>query len=208
MTKEKDEIVETKVDKDILDYLKAIYFGDLTDPLKAANSRAYRDMNRTIRFNGLPDATRLALREKVNAVFDTELTKLKSDSITSQDEFDAWHHSVSDKIKKLYLDEGVKLTSGHAQKWINMTIKYLYMLEANSFDGVFEFLHIPLDNYVFDIARDLLGIARPKVAWSSWDNYDEQYLCYQNLIREKITTGTPLRWELRYWLKVARNIEE
>lgn len=208
MTKEKDEIVETKVDKDILDYLKAIYFGDLIDPLKAANSRAYRDMNRTIRFNGLPDATRLALREKVNAVFDTELTKLKSDSITSQDEFDAWHHSVSDKIKKLYLDEGVKLTYGHAQKWINMTIKYLYMLEANSFDGVFEFLHIPLDNYVFDIARDLLGIARPKVAWSSWDNYDEQYLCYQNLIREKITTGTPLRWELRYWLKVARNIEE
>ncbi len=208
MTKEKDEIVETKVDKDILDYLKAIYFGDLTDPLKAANSRAYRDMNRTIRFNGLPDATRLALREKVNAVFDTELTKLKSDSITSQDEFDAWHHSVSDKIKKLYLDEGVKLTYGQAQKWINMTIKYLYMLEANSFDGVFEFLHIPLDNYVFDIARDLLGIARPKVAWSSWDNYDEQYLCYQNLIREKITTGTPLRWELRYWLKVARNIEE
>lgn len=139
---------------------------------------------------------------------DGSITKLKSDSITSQDEFDAWHHSVSDKIKKLYLDEGVKLTYGQAQKWINMTIKYLYMLEANSFDGVFEFLHIPLDNYVFDIARDLLGIARPKVAWSSWDNYDEQYLCYQNLIREKITTGTPLRWEFRYWLKVARNIEE
>lgn len=128
MTKEKDEIVETKVDKDILDFLKAIYFGDFTDPLKVASSRAYRDMNRTIRFNGLQDATRLALREKVNGVF--------------------------------------------------------------------------------DIARDLLGITRPKVAWSSWDNYDEQYLCYQNLIREKITTGTPLRWEFRYWLKVARNIEE
>lgn len=82
------------------------------------------------------------------------------------------------------------------------------MLEANSFDGVFEFLHIPLDNYVFDIARDLIGIARPKVAWSSRDNYDEQYLCYQNLIREKITTGTPLCLGFRYWLKVARNIEE
>lgn len=35
MAKEKDEIVETKVDKDILDFLKAIYFGDFTDPLKA-----------------------------------------------------------------------------------------------------------------------------------------------------------------------------
>lgn len=113
MTEEKDEIVETKVDKDILAFLKAIYFGDFTDPLKAASSRAYRDMNRTIRFNGLPDATRLALREKLNAVFDTEISKLNSDSITSQEEFDAWHRSVSDTIKTLYLYERVKLTYGH-----------------------------------------------------------------------------------------------
>lgn len=208
MTKVRDEIIETKIDKDILDFLKAIYFGDFTDPLKAASSRAYRDMNRTIRFNGLPDVTRLALREKVNVVFDVELSKLNSDGITSQDEFDAWHRRLSDTIKFLYLNEGVKFTYGHAQKWINMTIKYLYMLEADSFDDVFEFLHIPLDNYVFDIARDSLGITRPKVAWSSWDNYDEQYLQYQKLIREKIMTGTPLRWEFRYWLKATRNIEE
>ncbi len=70
MTEEKDEIVETKVDKDILDFLKTIYFGDFTDPLKAASSRAYQDMNRTIIFKGMPDATRLALREKVNDVFE------------------------------------------------------------------------------------------------------------------------------------------
>lgn len=208
MTKVTDEIVETKVDKDILYFLKAIYFGDFTDPLKAASSRAYRDMNRTIRFNGLPDATRLALREIVNGIFEIEISKLTSGSVTSQEKFDIWHRSVSDTIKALYLDEGIKFTYGHAQKWINMTIKYLYMLEADSFDDVFEFLHIPLDNYVFDIARDSLGITRPKVAWSSWDNYEEQYLQYQNLIREKITTGTPLRWEFRYWLKATRNIEE
>ena len=64
MTEEKDEIIETKDDKAILDFLKAIYFGDFSDPLKAASSRAYRDMNRTIRFNGLSNATRLALRKK------------------------------------------------------------------------------------------------------------------------------------------------
>lgn len=208
MTEEKDEIIKTNVDKDILDFLKAIYFGDFTDPLKAASSRAYRDMNRTIRFNGLLDATRLALRGKVNAVFYVELPKLNSDSITSQDEFDAWHRRVSDMIKAIYWDEGVKLTYVHTQKWINMTIKYLYMLEVDTFDAVFEFLHIPLDNYVFDIARDSLGITRPKVAWSKWDNYEEQYFQYQNVIREKITTGSPLRWEFRYWLKSARNIEE
>ena len=89
-----------------------------------------------------------------------------------------------------------------------MTIKYLYMLEVDTFGATFEFLHIPLDNYVFDIARDSLGITRPKVAWSNWDNYEEQYLQYQNMIREKITTWSPLRWEFRYWLKAARNIEK
>nr|DAD64676.1 MAG TPA: hypothetical protein [Caudoviricetes sp.] len=208
MIKITDEIIETKIDKDIIDFLKAVYFGDFTDSLKAASSRAYRDMNRTIRFNGLPDATRLALRAKVNTVFGTELLKLNYSCITSQDEFNAWHRSVSDSIKTIYLNEGIRLTYGQAQKWINMTIKYLYMIEAYTFDDVFEFLHIPLDNYVFDIARDSLGITRPKVAWSSWDNYEKQYLQYQNLIREKIDTGSPLRWEFRYWLKVARNIEE
>lgn len=76
MTNVTDEIIETKIDKDILDFLKAIYFGDFTDPLKAASSRAYRDMNCTIRFKGMPNATRLALREKVNAVFDVELSNL------------------------------------------------------------------------------------------------------------------------------------
>lgn len=198
MTKVTDEIIETKVDKDILDFLKAIYFGDFTDPLKAASSRSYCDMNRTIRFNGLPDATRLELRERVNGIFEVEISKLMLDSITSQDEFDSWHRNVSEKIKSLYLDEGVKFTCGHAQKWINMSIKYLYMLEADSFNSIFEYLHIPLDNYVFDIARDSLGIAKPKVAWSSWDNYKEQYLQYQKLIREKIVIGTPLCWEFRY----------
>lgn len=172
MTKVTDKIIETKVDKDILDFLKAIYFGDFTNPINAASSRAYRDMNRTIRFNGLPDAIRLALREKVKDVFEVEIQNLTSNKITSQDEFDTWHRNVSDMIKNLYFVEGVNLTYGHTQKWINMTIKYLYMLGADSFDGVFEFLHIPLDNYVFDIARDSLGIKRPKVAWSSWDDYE------------------------------------
>ena len=44
-------------------------------------------MNRTIRFKGMPNATRLALK-KVNSVFDVKLSKFNSDGITSRDEFD------------------------------------------------------------------------------------------------------------------------
>lgn len=45
-----------------------------------------------------------------------------------------------------------------------MTIKYLDMPKADFFDDIFKFLHIPLANYVFDIARDSLGITRLNVA--------------------------------------------
>lgn len=91
-----------------------------------------------------------------------------------------------------------------------MTIKYLYMLEVEeySFDNVIKWLHIPIDNYIFDAVEKKLEIKRPVDAWSRWDNYDE-YLKYQNDIREKIrekidTDTPPLRWEFENWLEKAQ----
>lgn len=78
-----------------------------------------------------------------------------------------------------------------------MTIKYLYILKDYTFDSVFEDLHIPIDKYILKGVEDDLEIKRPVDAWSRWDNYDE-YLKYQNDIREKICT-TPLRWEFENW---------
>lgn len=199
MTGMKDEIVKTTVDKDILDFLKAVYFGDFTDPIKAASGRAYRDMNRTIRFNGLPDKERLELKEKATGVLEAEISKLTGDSITSRDMFDFWHHGVCYSIRALYKNKGIEFTYGQAQKWLNMTIKYLYTLEVYSFENVFEYLHIPIDINILKIARDSLGIEEPRTAWSTWDDYENQYLHYQNLLRERIVSETPLRWEFGNW---------
>lgn len=55
---------------------------------------------------------------------------------------------------------GIKFTYGQAQKWINMIIKYLYVLKANLFEGVFDYFHIPFDNYVLEIAKTALNISR------------------------------------------------
>lgn len=88
-----------------------------------------------------------------------------------------------------------------------MTIKYLYLLEYSDFAKVFDFLHVPLDNYVFDIAEESLGIKRPVIAWSRCDDYNGQYLAYQNEIRKKMTYYEPIRWEFKYWLKSGRKIE-
>ncbi len=195
------------VDKDILSSLKALYFGTYDESIEGASSRAYRDMNRTIRFNGTDDTIRIQLREQVTTLLKREIFNLETGEIKTQEEYDMWHRNLCDKIKQAYAEKSVKLTAGQAQKWINMTIKYLYLLEHSDFENVFTFLHVPLDNYVFDIAEEHLGIKRPIIAWSKWDDYDRQYLEYQKEIRKRMTCYEPLRWEFKYWLKSARKIE-
>lgn len=60
-----NNIEYVSIDKDILDFLKVIYFGAITDPMEAASDRAYRDFNRTIRFNNMPQERRDFLRHTV-----------------------------------------------------------------------------------------------------------------------------------------------
>ena len=83
------------------------------------------------------------------------------------------------------------------------------MLNDHTFDNVFDFLHVPVDNYIFKAVKDELKIKKPtKKSWSRWDNYEE-YLKYQNDIRKNLKKEkkeiSPLRWEFKNWLDVAQN---
>lgn len=206
MSKTKENIVEIKVDEDIIKFLKYVYFGDLTNPVEAASNRAYRDMSRTIRFDGLCEDSRLNLKKEVNSFLDTEIKKLVNGSITSEKEFDKWHEQLCKKIIDEYKKSKIQLSYGQAQKWVNMTIKYLYILEVEgyTFDSIFEDLHIPIDNYVFDAVEKELGIKRPADAWSKLDK--KEYLKYQEDIREELRkkNSSPLIWEFENWLKEAQ----
>lgn len=123
----RDVIEQVVINKDIVDFLKMIYFGACSDPLFAASSRAYRDRNRTIRFNSLESAKRIELKNKVKLILEEDLSKLSIVNFKSQEDFDLWHRSVSEKMIFEYKKQEIILTNGHAQKWINMTIKYLYI---------------------------------------------------------------------------------
>ena len=194
--------VENKInDEEILKFLKFSYFGDLNISIEVASNRAYRDMCRTIKFNKLKDITdRRKLRDKVNIMFETEIKKLTSGSKKNPDDFNNWHGEVCENMKNLYEEKGIKLTYGQAQKWVNMTIKYLYLFGGYTFDSVFEELHIPVDNYILDIANKKLRIDKPKTPWSKWN--EEQYRNYQNEIKSKIKIS-PLCWEFENWLNEA-----
>ena len=210
MSKAKNKIDE----KDILEFLKYSYFGNLKDPIEAASNRAYRDMCRTLRFGVLPIDTKATtisnLIEAVNVIFKEEIPIINEGSIANQEKFDKWHEQLCKNIKVLYNKKGIDFTYGQAQKWVNMTIKYLYMLEVEeyTFDSIFEYLHIPIDKYIFEVVEKKLEIKRPVDAWSRWDKYEE-YLKYQKDIRERIEKDKnidvpPLLWEFKNWLEVAK----
>ncbi|WP_461467264.1 hypothetical protein [Parvimonas micra] len=198
--------VENKInDEEILKFLRFSYFGDLNISIKVASNRAYRDMCRTIKFNKLKDITdRRKLRDKVNIMFETEIKKLTSGSKKNLDDFNNWHGEVCENMKNLYEEKGIKLTYGQAQKWINMTIKYLYLFGGYAFDCVFEYLHIPIDNYIFVAVEKELKIDRPNNPWSKLD--ETEYLEYQKAIGEELKKRkySPLCWEFKNWLEVAK----
>ncbi len=115
-----------KVDKNILDFFKVIYFGGITDPMAAASDRAYRDLNRTIRFQNMPQQRRDGLRNAVTELFRKEIPALVQGGILNQNGYDAWHREICGQIRGIYQEAGVVFYYGQAQTWINMTMKYLY----------------------------------------------------------------------------------
>lgn len=198
-----EDRIQVTTDRDILDFLKYVYFGNSRNPIEATANRAYLDMNRTLRFHQLPDLLRKTLREQVVSLFDRELVPDFLKKMTSQAEFDQWHGEVCKEMKVLYAKQGIVLTYGQAQKWLNMTIKYLYMLEVDSFEECFSYFHVPLDSYVFKLVKKQFGITEPASAWSRLDDYDA-YLTYQETIRVCLPDIAPLRWEFREWLSAVQ----
>ncbi len=190
---------EVLIEPIVLDFLKALYFGDFNNPYQAASKRAYRDMNRTIRFGGVQGSKRENLRSTIDQFLE-EACKQVLQTPQDQDRFDQWHRLISTQICEVYRKENVKLSPGQAQKWINMTLKYLYVLDSSLVAPLLPYLHVPLDNYIFDACYSEFGIAHPNTPWSRWETYDE-YMNFQLQIRRHVPKGVPpLRWELFLWL--------
>ena len=198
------DISYTPIDTDVLNFMRYVCFGDIANPYETASNDAYRDMCRTLRFHGFSEENRLKLRSSVTAMLQQEIKRLILKNVKSQAEYDAWHYELCTRIRAIYREQGIEFHYGQAQKWLNMTMKYLYLIGECTFDGLFQYLHVPVDNYLIDIAWKELGVAHPQTSWSRWNDYAEQYEAYQKELRTKIIGCFPLRWEFRHWLKAAQ----
>ena len=177
-------------------FYKSIIYGNVNDSIKSSIKSAYRDVCRTITgFSKMENHDNI-LNNASSLVY-TEINSLLIKKIKEQSDFDKWHKECCDKLISTF--DKQLFSYGQAQKWINMSLKNLSMLEHKLIEKQYEFFHVPIDNYIVDIT----GI-KISVAWSRISNYDE-YIEFQNKFRDTYE-GIPLDNEFKLWLKATRNV--
>ena len=208
-------------EKSIHDFLMVSLFGEGFNPNLITNSwddreskidlaikRAYRDMNRTLRTKE-HQAEWDSLKEDV--------TKLINDCVKrfvviedGRDSYDKWFNELIISMVNSQIDvDGIilKYKYGQAQKWVNMTMKYLFIADVPGIADAFYFCHVPIDTYIINAAEEQLNLKRPALPWSQMDDYKE-YAAYEKQIRMRLGNVAPLEWELKTWTKMAVSKKE
>lgn len=189
-------------ERDVTAFLLNAYFGKIDNPAHTAANAAYLDLNRTIEFKKsetISEEDKIELRQKVVDTIIAFIKSIKSKDGINQDVFDNWHRDLCRKIIKNYSDKGIEFHYGQAQKWVNMTFKYLSVIQIASTSVYFKYLHAPIDSIVIDIASDDFHLKRPDTRWSRMD--EQEYIDYQKRLRSVINKNKlcPMLWEFRIW---------
>ena len=198
-----------------------MFFGEPLDTIKESNldnlarvcaQKAYRDVCRTIEYKGLCKEGRNGFRETVVDEIVNAVVSLYSNAKSFED----WHTVLCENIiqKAIEGDEKFSFHWGQAQKWVNMTLKYLRLMGVR-FDSIEAEMHIPIDSYIIEAAAessddDLVeGIAVKglgiKLDWDkTWSRCDDKgkYSTFQGAVREK-TDNKQLEWEEKAWMAMA-----
>ena len=180
-------------ENDYNNFYKTVLYKNLDDPIDTAIHAAYRDLCRTI--HGF------SRHEGHDRIFGNCITVIKEDInhlffhlTPSKDRFDSWHQSVCDRL--ICYSEGV-LTYGQAQKWINMTLKYISMFNHSITESTYEYYHVPVDNYILQTTN--YKLSKP---WSRLNSYEE-YLNFQKWFKNNYD-GIPLDVEFNMWIETAK----
>ena len=134
--------------------------------------------------------------------------------------YEEWHKNTCEGLYKKYskvcLNENEPFfTYGNAQKWVNMTMKYLWLLGLLDNTVDCERLHIPIDSFIIDAMWSDQNVnlplrpengdrsktyAKPSdhvLGWSQWN--DIMYGAFRSGLPEKYS----LCWENDAWIEQA-----
>lgn len=258
-------------EKTAIEFLFYSYFGVGVDEdadiiLDALINKAYSDATQQGAYNMHIGKSDLNLKEKSEKC-KKEAIKIIKEKIEEYkgDSYDDWVKDVMGEVEKEYkdikIDKDNLFSYGNAQKWVNMSVKYILLVhtlmlnisgEKNiecSFCDKYGYkfsesekqVHIPVDSYIIEAVwhagekEDLKGqledrrnfdcekLAIKKVplnddynnsvrknkyslqyvkGWSKW-NYTE-YKNFQDEIKALVGEETPLDWENRKWIEIAK----
>ena len=187
--------------KDKIDFYNVLYFSNEYENYHQKGIwRAYRDFSRTLRFNDLkenpisiPLIKNLWEKDLLKIIFE-----VCESNFSNQEKFDEWHKEKTISLT-IINNNDFGLTIGQSQKWINMTLKYLFLFGDEKIPFISknaQYFHIPIDNIIQDRISKNLKINRIEGSWSRIGNYDS-YLEYQKEIRDKIKPLSAFEFEFK-----------
>lgn len=141
-----------------------------------------------------------AIKESLIDVIANDLNSL----YISNDNYDfsIFESELSTKVRNAFKDKGLDdYTYGNAQKWINLSIKYL--LSSNYVDPMnplFKNCFVPIDSIVMKMAKKQLNV-KEIGAWSKCDDI-EKIINYEKEIKkatDALGYYSPLIWEIKNW---------
>lgn len=192
----------TLSENDIENFWIRCYLNLENGVINAAIKRAYLDFCRTVR--GLPkeEKDKNELYDKFRKTLYSRIHALLDIQIKEQEEFDQWHQgSCTSLMMDLGTTKWTILTAGQAQKWVNMSLKYLYALGEEKVKGIsknYMFFHVPIDNIIQQKLLDVYGIPKLPNAWSQIKTYND-YFEYQLQIRDKLEGKIPMDVEFQFF---------
>ena len=190
------------MNENIKNFYRICVFGTEENNEKAAANRAYRDMCRTIRFEkGVSQKLKDNCRTRVIELIETKIKKCNS--IDTIEKYDKFHDSLCLRIIDCYDNQTIaEITYGQAQKWVNMTMKYLCVLYEGQCDWlnkIYSFLHIPIDSIILDKAKKEFpnDFSVNNTPWCQLSR--EEYITIQNKLRAVIKDVALIDWEFKAW---------
>lgn len=226
--------------KDAVEFLLFTYFGlefeledgSLNSVLTVALEKAYNDATLQGAYNALKKNIEKgnSLKEDAMKILNSELQILLSKNSAHTD-YDTWHKNTCNKLMNHYAHVtytnkngdfmGNAFTYGNAQKFVNMTMKYISLLRrilkvylpccefCNLFgtriDELEEKFHVPVDSYIIEAVqkgpyKNHLG-KKPEV-WSKWNS--KQYLAFSQGLNNELDKS-PLEWEHKEWIRISKS---
>ena len=219
------------MNKNSIEFLLYAYFqikvnDDYDKICNAAIDKAYSDATMMAAFNALKKRAEKSVIEDAKKSGIRKIRESLNDLISATD-YDKSH----DKLCKDVVGEfkGIKtekddkaFTYGNAQKWVNMTMKNLYVIsnaikdingklpkECEEILNIADKFHVPVDRYIIEAVLEDEDFNNKKLPqkdetikpWSTW--VEEDYKCFLGEVKEmcRKKQKTMIEWECEAWLK-------